>query len=242
MSTIAIVQARMGSTRLPGKVLSDLCGTPMLRRVVDRTRRAKLLDDVVIATTDEPQDAAIVDFCQQHDIAHFAGSHHDVLDRYYQAAKKFGADAVVRITSDCPLIDPAVIDVVIRKFRVCSWNDYVSCIVEPRAFPRGLDTEAFSFSALETAWQEAKDDACREHVTQYFLRNPKQFEVDGVYSFTNYSSLRWTVDTPEDLQLAETIYRHFGHDAFSWKDVLHAYDEHPEWRDINAHIEQKKVA
>jgi spore coat polysaccharide biosynthesis protein SpsF len=239
MKVVAIIQARMGSSRLPGKVLCDLEGESMLKRVIDRVGRAKLLDEVIVATTDEPQDSAIINFCAEHEVRHFTGSQDDVLDRYYQAATQSNADAVVRITSDCPLIDPNVIDVVIRKFLASTYTDYVSCIVEPRTFPRGLDTEVFSYDALKTAWQESTDTACREHVTQYFLRNPDRFELDGVFSYTDYSALRWTVDTDEDLQLARAIYQYFGHDHFGWREAVHACTEHPEWQSINAHIQQK---
>ena len=239
MRVVAIIQARMGSSRLPGKVLQDLAGSPMLSRVIDRLQRARMLDEVVVATTDEPQDAAIVDYCSQSNVPCFAGSQHDVLDRYYQAATKFNAEAVVRITSDCPLIDSSVVDVVVRKFLASKYTDYVSCIVEPRTFPRGLDTEVFSYEALKTAWQESTDMACREHVTQYFLRNPERFEVDGVYSYTDRSALRWTVDTAADMQLAEAIYEHFGNDQFGWREAIDACNEHPEWQEINAHIKQK---
>jgi spore coat polysaccharide biosynthesis protein SpsF len=239
MKVVAIIQARMGSSRLPRKVLRDLAGEPMLSRVVDRVRRAELLDEVVVATTGEPQDKAILDFCHERGIAHFAGSQHDVLDRYYQAATKFHADAVVRITSDCPLIDPGLVDLVVRKYQRATKADYVSCIVEPRTFPRGLDTEVFSYDALETAWRESTDAASREHVTQFFLRNPSRFKIHGVYFDTDYSALRWTVDTAEDMQLVEKIFRHFGHDRFGWRDAAAACSQHADWLLINGHVQQK---
>ena len=239
MKVVAIIQARMGSSRLPGKVLSDLAGEPMLARVVHRVRRARLVDEVVVATTDEPQDSAILEFCAEHGWPCYAGSEHDVLDRYYQAATERNADIVVRVTSDCPLIDPQVIDEVVRRFREHRYVDYVSCTLAPRTFPRGLDTEVFSYDALAEAWQQTTDPTYREHVTPYFYNNPDLFELDGVYSYANHAQFRWTVDTPEDMQLAEKIFQHFGHDRFGWQEAAAACTEHPEWLRINAHVQQK---
>jgi len=164
MRIVAIIQARMGSTRLPGKVLLDLAGEPVLARVVNRTQRATMLDEIVIATTTESRDEAIVELCSSRDWAYFRGSEDDVLDRYYQAAKKHHAEVVVRITSDCPLIEPEIIDLVIWKFLEEDSLDYVSNILSPRTFPRGLDVETMTFEALKRAWQEDKNPAWREHV------------------------------------------------------------------------------
>lgn len=240
MKTVAIIQARMGSTRLPGKVLRDLAGKPVLAHVVARCQRATLLDQVVVATTDQPDDDAIVSLCKQHDWSNFRGSQDDVLDRYYQAAQHYKADVVARITSDCPLIDPEVIDQVVQAFQANDC-DYASNTLPPRNYPRGLDVEVFSFDTLSNAWQEDKDPAWREHVTPYIYRHPEIFTLHVVTNDIDYSHMRWTVDTPEDLAFVQKIYESFhGHD-FSWRDVLHLLNQHPEWLEINRNIQQKEV-
>ena len=172
---------------------------------------------------------------------YFQGSENDVLDRYYQAALAFGAEAIVRITSDCPLIEPEIIDRVVSEFLSHYPDaDYV-CNVLPRTFPRGLDVEVMSFEALKRAWHEDNNPAWREHVTQYIQRHPEIFRIRNVASEVDYSHMRWTVDTPEDLIFVRKIYEYFGHDNFSWKDVLHLLKLHPEWLEINRHIQQKMV-
>ena len=159
MKIVAIIQARIGSTRLPDKVSADIAGQPMLAHVVNRTRRAKALDAVVVATTTQPADDAIVRVCQKRGWPYFRGSEEDVLDRYYQAASAFLADVIVRITSDCPLIEPEIIDKVVDEFRHYSPAvDYVSNILT-RTFPQGLDVEVMSFDALKKAWQEDDNPA-----------------------------------------------------------------------------------
>ena len=241
MKVVAIIQARMGSTRLPGKVLLELVGEPMLVRVVNRTRRATRLDEIVIATTTEARDEAIVGLCTSHGWAYFRGSEGDVLDRYYQAAEEYGADIVVRITSDCPLIEPEIIDLVVREFLEEEELDYVSNTLPPRTFPRGLDVEVMSFETLERAWREDNDPAWREHVTPYIYRHPDKFRLKAISNDRDLSYMRWTVDTWEDLEFVCQIYNYFGHDRFSWHEVLTLLEEHPEWLDINKGVEQKRV-
>lgn len=242
MKVVGIIQARTGSTRLPGKVLLDLAGEPMLARAVSRVRRAKTLDDVVVATTSLPPDDAIVELCAERGWNVFRGSEDDVLDRYYRAAVAHRADAVVRITSDCPLIDPDVVDQVVTAFlerrpRV----DYASNVLPVRTFPRGLDTEVFSFDALARAWREDKNPAWREHVTPYIYNNPCLFQLHCLTHEVAYSDMRWTVDTAEDLALVKLIYDYFGDGRFSWRDALRVLEQHPEWAAINRHVEQKVV-
>jgi spore coat polysaccharide biosynthesis protein SpsF (cytidylyltransferase family) len=162
---VAIIQARMGSSRLPGKTIADVAGRPLLLHVVERTQRARRVDKVVVATTDRSSDDPIADLCQREGIQCFRGSEDDVLDRFYRTAQAHGADVVVRITADCPLIDAAVIDKVIARFQAGDC-DYVSNILR-YTYPDGLDTEVFSFAALERAWREAKKPSEREHVTPY---------------------------------------------------------------------------
>lgn len=236
----AIIQAHMGSTRLPGKVLMDLGGEPMLSRVVKRTMRAQKIDKVIVATTTKPQDEVIVDLCRSEGWLWFCGSEEDVLDRYYQTAKKYGSDIVVRITSDCPLIEPEIIDLVIDEF-LKSQADYASNSFAPRTYPRGLDTEVISFAALKRAWQEDKNPAWREHVTPYIYRHPDKFKLCAVRNDRDYSYLRWTVDTAQDLELVRKIYEHFGNDRFSWQEVITLLQKYPEWLKINKDVMQKEV-
>jgi spore coat polysaccharide biosynthesis protein SpsF len=242
MKTVAIVQARMGSTRLPGKVLQDLAGEPMLARVVNRTCRAKTLQEVVIATTTNMVDDVIVKLCEDRGWSWFRGSEEDVLDRYYHAAKKYQADFIVRITSDCPLIDPEVIDHVVQEFLERQPEvDYASNTWPRRTLPRGLDTEVMRMDVLERAWREDRNPAWREHVTPYIYRNPDRFRIHNVVSPVDYSAMRWTVDTQEDLAFVRKIYDYFGHDRFSWREVLKVLEEHPEWVEINRYVQQKVV-
>ena len=242
MSTIAIVQARIGSTRLPGKILKDLAGEPMLVRCVNRVRRASLVDDVLVATTDRHTDDMVATLCAARQWCCFRGSEDDVLDRYYRAALSCRADVIVRVTSDCPLIEPEIIDRVLRAFHASEpVADYVSNVIPRRTFPRGLDVEVFTFAALERAWHEDRNPAWREHVTEYMLRNPNRFTLGGVSSSDDLSHWRWTVDTPEDLTLARLIYESFHNDRFSWREVLALLAEHPDWADINRDIRQKAI-
>lgn len=237
---VVIIQARMGSSRLPAKVLSDLEGETMIGRVVRRVRRATGPDRVVVAIPRNSSDDTLAELCHSRNWPFFRGSEKDVLDRFYGAARENGAAAVVRVTSDCPLIDPGIIDTVVNLLEQGDW-DYVSNILEPRTFPRGLDVEAFTMAALRVAWKEDANPDWREHVTPYFYRNPRRFRLRGVQSTEDYSEMRWTVDTPEDLELVRRIYRHFGDDAFAWTDVLQVLKEHPEWLDLNRDVPQKAV-
>lgn len=239
--TVAIVQARMGSTRLPGKVLKDLEGEPLLTRVINRLQRAGTIHRVVIATTNKFEDDAIVEVCRDRGWDWFRGSELDVLDRYYKAAVAFQADIVVRVTSDCPLIDPAVVDMVVRQFHLKGDVDYLTNTLPPRTFPRGLDVEVIAFSALKRAWNEATDSSDREHVTPYIYKHPELFRLHGHYNRTDLSYMRWTVDTEEDLALVRKIYAFFGSDRFTWRQLLAAFSLHPGWLAINRHIHQKVV-
>jgi spore coat polysaccharide biosynthesis protein SpsF len=240
MSTVCIVQARMGSTRLPGKVMQPILDKPMLGWVMYRLRRSRLIDQAIIATTVEKQDDRLVEFCEQQGWLVYRGSQDDVLDRYYQTARQYQADHIVRVTSDCPLIDPAVMDYVIAGYLSAAPHpDYASNTLE-RTYPRGLDTEVFSLAALAMAWK-ADASPWREHVTPYLNQNPDRFRLQSVTNPENFSHLRWTVDTPEDLKLVRTVYEHFGHGNFSWQQVLEAFKEHPEWAAINQDVQQKSL-
>lgn len=243
MRVICIIQARMGSTRLPGKVMADLVGETVLARCVNRSRRARLLDQVVVATTVETADDEIVAYCKQQDIQYTRGSEADVLDRYFNASKQYNADVIVRITSDCPIIDPWMLDsVVAGLLNRISDLSYCSNTIPVRTFPRGLDVECFTFQALKVAWNEATSESDREHVTPFIWKDPVRFPQRCMRNDTDYSSLRWTVDTPEDLELIRLIYRKFnGDDEFSWHEALELMNLHPEWCAVNSHIEQKNL-
>jgi spore coat polysaccharide biosynthesis protein SpsF len=242
MKTVAIIQARMGSTRLPGKVLMDIAGEPMLARVVKRVQRAAMLDEMVIATTREAADQAIADFCAAQGWRCFRGSCDDVLDRYYHAAQECDAAVVVRLTADCPLLDPVLMDRVVTAFhRGRPALDYASNVLPPRTFPRGLDTEVFSFGALAQAWRDDGDAAWREHVTPFLYRHPERFRLHRIAAEADYSHLRWTVDTKEDRELIVRIYTGLGRDNFSWRDVVAFLARQPRLLDINRGIQQRAV-
>ncbi len=223
----------MGSSRFPGKVLQDLAGHPMLWHVVHRVRGATNIDKVVIATTDRTVDDPIAEFCKREGIGCFRGSEPDVLDRFYQAAKANHADVVVRITADCPLIDPAVIDKVLARFARGDC-DY-ACNVIRYTYPDGLDTEVFSFAALERAWREADKPSEREHVTPY-LRTDK-FRTANVESEFPVSPVdyRWTVDHPADLEFVRKVYAAFSQNGdFGFRDVFELLKERPDLATIQA--------
>ncbi|MCG2727425.1 MAG: glycosyltransferase family protein [Candidatus Methanoperedenaceae archaeon] len=220
----------------------DLAGESMLGRCIRRTNRAQTVDNVVVATTLQPADDVIVDLCSKNGWPCFRGSENDLLDRYYRAAIVYLADVVVRITSDCPLIEPEVIDRVVREFlNLQPEVDYTSNVIPRRTFPRGLDTEVMRFDVLEKAWREDLNPAWREHVTSYIQRNPDQFRLYGIMNEVDFSHMRWTVDTPEDIAFVRLIYEHFAHDHFSWSEVLALLEKHPEWLEINQHVVQKIV-
>lgn len=240
MKLVAIVQARMGSERLPGKVLMPIAGKTMLNRVTERTQRARLLNETVVATTTQPSDDAIVAECNQIGVTFYRGSEEDVLDRYYQTAQVHNADAIVRITSDCPLIDPEIINEVIRTFSKTR-ADYTSNTLPPRTFPQGLDVEVFTRPALERAWREDKDPSLREHVTPYLYRHAAWFRIHSFENDKNYSHMRWTVDTVEDLVFVRKVYEYFGDSHFSWLDVLDLLGKTPQWLEINRHVQQKQT-
>ena len=235
----AIIQARMSSTRLPGKVLLDINGRPMLSYMIERVAAAKDIDRVVIATSDEPSDDPIVTFCRRENIFCCRGSLEDLLDRYYQAASRVGCDVVVRLTSDCPLIDPNVIDTVIGVFQ-SKQCDYVANTAPPggSTFPDGMDVEVFSFGTLERAWREAKKPSEREHVTFYMWKNPELFSIYRYDLKEDLSKYRLTVDYPEDFDVVRTILGdlYWENPEFSMVDVIHYLKENPDILTRNSHI------
>lgn len=240
MTIAAIIQARMGSSRLPGKVLLQIEGHSMLARVVRRARRAELLGEVVVATGLSPDDDPIVDECGRLGVACFRGSDEDVLSRYHAAALFHRADAVVRITSDCPLIDPGVVDRVVHEFLERE-PDYAANILD-RTWPRGLDTEVMSIATLDRAFAEAVLPYERIHATPYIYGHPECFDLFSVTQPEDLSDGRWTVDSPDDMEFVRAIYAAFdGDDRIGWRDVHHLLLSRPELTRINRHVRQKHL-
>ena len=230
----------MGSSRLPGKVLLDLGGKTVLSRVVSRLRRARLINDIWVATTDLRQDDVIVAHCHRLGVNCFRGSEQDVLDRYYHCAKNCSATCVVRITSDCPVIDPELVDDAVERF-CAGVYDYASNGLVP-TYPRGLDVEIFTMSALHRAWQDAKGPHQREHVTPFFYEYPEVFRLLSLTADQDYSQYRWTLDTAEDLALLRQIYFRFDNqENFGWRDVLDLMKREPQLAHLNGHVMQKAV-
>jgi spore coat polysaccharide biosynthesis protein SpsF len=260
--TVAIIQGRMSSSRLPGKVLLDIAGKPMIEHVIERTRRARTLDAVTVATTTDPSDDPIAAFAVSLGIPYTRGSLHDVLDRYYQAAKTHEADVIVRITADCPVIDPDVIDQTVKLV-----TDHSSLITDfscnrlpppfTRSFPIGLDVEICTFAALERAWKESTETFHREHVMPYLYEgthlasrtlhlaegvSPRGFHIAQLNHNPDYGSLRWTVDTPEDLIFIREIFARLkDRSHFTWYDVLEIVQKEPQLAQINAEIRHKTM-
>ena len=230
--TVAIIQARMGSTRLPGKALQKIAGQPMLRHVWERARQAKTLDQTLVATSTADTDNAIAEYCAWHEIPCFRGSENDVLDRYYHAASFACADTIVRLTADCPLLDAAVINSVVAAFRLGTF-DYVSN-VDPPTYPDGLDTEVFTFAALERAWRDASLSSEREHVTPYLRASANCFRTANVTGPTDLSHLRWTVDELADLTFVRNVFHALGTTDCGLAEVVTLLNHSPHLRELNA--------
>lgn len=233
--TIVILQARLDSTRLPRKALADLCGRPLLHHVIDRARSIPTVDDVVLATTELPADQELVALATRWGVPVYAGAPDDVLDRYYQTVRRFPARTIVRVTADCPLLDPEVSGKVLSRFRQDD-VDYASN-VHPPTYPDGLDTEVFSSSALERAWREAQRPSEREHVTPYFWKHAEKFRLANVSHGVDLSEHRWTVDEPEDLEFIRAVCERLTgthHTRFRMEDVLDLLRRTPSLQTMNA--------
>lgn len=237
MNIVTVIQARSGSSRLPRKVMLYLLGAPLLLRMIERVKASRLAGTIVVATTTEKEDDPIELLCKEYNLNCYRGSNLDLLDRHYQAAKIFGADAVVKIPSDVPLIDPKVIDKVLQVFRDNDY-DYVSNL-HPATYPDGNDVEVMKFAALEKAWQEAIKPFEREHTTPYIWENPDRFRIANVtwetgldYSMTH----RWTIDYAEDFAFIKTVYEHLypANPQFGLQDILKLTNEHPEIFALNS--------
>ena len=284
LNKVAIIQARMSSSRLPGKVMLDIAGKPMLQHVIERAKMAKLVNQVVIATTTDPSDDLLEQFCQRQAIPCYRGSLPDVLDRFYQAAHQLRADVIIRLTADCPLLDPDVLDLTVLTFlgqHSQAGNpppsikndspgafhfDFSANRLPPpwrRTLPIGLDVEVCSFDALERAWKETDQLYQREHVMPYLYESvqfspsiypddvewyveqgvtPRGFRVALLNHLPDYGSLRWTVDTPADLEFVRQVYAQFdGQSSFGWQQVLALLGRQPELAAINAEIKHKSA-
>ena len=239
---VAIIQARVGSTRLPGKVLLDLKGKTVLNHVVDRVKKSRYINEVIVATTDLEQDDKIVDECNKIGCKYFRGSENDVLSRYYLCGKENDADIVIRITSDCPLIDPLVIDEMLGFYLKSNYTLVTNAgDIHNRTYPRGLDTEIFDFNALENAYKNANKDYQKEHVTPYIYENEKD-----IYYYKNdidYSKYRLTLDTKEDFELIKRIYDFLYTDSknFYLEDIVKVMITNKQLENINSHIKQKAL-
>lgn len=243
MKIAAIIQARMGSTRLSGKVMKEIHDKTVLSHVIERVSQSELIDNIIIATTTLERDNVIENEAIKCGVKVFRGSEEDVLSRYYYAAKENNIDVVVRITADCPLIDPIVVDEIIGCYLS---NDYdivtnAGSNLSQRTYPRGLDTEIFSFKKLENAFNNAKEKYQREHVTPYIYENSGR-----TYYYKNtidYSKYRWTLDTVEDYELLEKIYDRLykNRHNFYLEDIISIFEKDPNLFEINAHVEQKKA-
>lgn len=240
MNTVIIVQARMTSTRLPGKVLKEILGKPLLEYQIERLRCIPSVDEIVIATTTNDTDQPIVDLCERLSVSYFRGSEEDVLARYYGAAVAYKADVVVRITADCPVIDPKVCDEIISYY-LEHHNEYDYVRLEK--CPRGLDTEVVSFKVLAECFKEATEQPDREHVTPFiYRRHSEQYRIKYMNFSEDLSHYRWTVDTSEDFKLIKNIIEELYPFKlkFDYVDILDVMAKYPEWYFINAVIQQKK--
>ncbi|MBI4138609.1 glycosyltransferase family protein [Candidatus Uhrbacteria bacterium] len=233
--TLAIIQARMGSTRLPNKVLMEVGGVSLLEYEIRRVRLAKTIDKIVVATTTDPGDDRIVQLCASTGVDCTRGSVNDVLDRYWQCAQQYpNADVIVRITGDCPLIDPEIIDHVIDA-RLAANADYASNVeVGHETFPDGMDIEVFTRAALETAAREATLPSDREHVTPY-IRNQEQFSKTFVAAETDHSNVRLTVDTPADFEVVRFVIE-YAAPTDGYMTFVRLLEAHPEILSKNSHI------
>ena len=256
---VAIIQGRMSSSRLPGKILADIAGQPMLQRVFTRTSRSTTVTETIFATTTDPSDDPVAEYCDFSGIPFTRGSLFDVLDRYYQAAKQSKANVVVRITADCPIIDPTLIDDVVNTLLEGEYDFVCNRLPPPwhRTYPIGLDVEACTFKVLQKAWKEAKEPQHREHAMPYFYEevklsaisrqlsegtSPRGFRIALLNHITDFGDYRWTGDTPEDLEFMRQVYSRFdGRDDFTWKEVLDLVHDHPQLMKINASVQHKTL-
>ncbi|CAG0969978.1 MAG: glycosyltransferase family protein [Candidatus Methanoperedens sp.] len=231
---VAIIQARMGSTRLPGKVFKDILGKPMLWHIINRLRASKLIERIIIATSDKESDKVILKLAEEVGVEGFAGSEEDVLDRYYHAAKKFEAETIVRITGDCPLIDPQIVDEIIGYY--LKNKNILDIVHNGTSYPDGIaETEVFSFAVLEKSWQKARLPSEREHVTSYIWKNPDLFKSATLEYKEDNSFMRFVVDEEKDFMLVTEIFNNLYEKSniFHYEDILKLLNKKPELIDLN---------
>jgi spore coat polysaccharide biosynthesis protein SpsF len=241
MRPIAIIQARLDSTRLPGKVLRPIVGRPMLLHIIERVRAACGLEGLVVATSEEDSDAPIRELCRSHEVQCFSGSKTDVLDRFYRAASEYGGDPIIRVTGDCPFVDPQLIERVIEFGRAGDYDHLGlatgagASFMQGGRFPDGLDLECFRYGTLAEAWKQATSDSDREHVTPYIWKHPDRFKLGTLKADRDYSDLRWTVDTAADLEMVERVYEGLfkADPPFLMADILKFLEENPEVSVLN---------
>lgn len=234
MKYLAMIQARCGSTRLPNKVLMDLCGKPSLQRMIERVQLSRRIDEVMVVTSIESDNLPILKLCSQIGVRIGVGAENDVLDRFYQTAKLLNPEYVIRLTADCPCFDAGLLDLAIENLD----EDADYCGMLSESFADGLDLEIIRFSALKRAWRDAMHSFEREHVTQYIIRHPELFELQNFDSPVGYfGNRRWTIDEPEDFEVVKRIYKHFleiGNEKFNYQEILDFLEHHPEIEEINA--------
>lgn len=237
----AFIQARMNSSRMPGKVLKKVQNKTLLSHMLDRVKKADKIDTIIIITSTDDQDDAIESFAKEENIKCFRGNNDDVLDRYYQAVLTFPCDTIVRLTADCPLIDPTIIDQVVTVFKNNQY-DFVANTAPPHGatYPDGMDVEVFSMANLKRAWQEAEKPSEREHVTFYFWKNPTLFNTFRIDLENDLSAYRFTVDYPEDFTLVSHIITHFYPALPYMEDMIAFCEENPDICAINSHIERNR--
>lgn len=238
--TMIVVQARMMSTRLPGKVMKQVLGKPLLFYLTERLRSVQSVQGIIVATSHNSADDAIVDFCNQESLHCIRGNEEDVLSRFYAAAEAFGLETVIRICSDCPLIDPTFIEKALVYFQSSDKFDYLSNTLE-RTFPRGMDFEIFRVGALKEAFFKATSGYDKEHVTPYIIQHSEQFRLGNIIQKEDQSHLRLTVDTAEDFELIRRLLEKLypATHEFVLKDICNVLTKHPDWANINAHVLQK---
>ncbi len=238
---VGIVQARMGSTRLPGKSMAPLMGRPMLAVLLERVKSAQRVSEWMVATSALPIDDPIAELTSRLGVGCFRGSENDCLDRYYQASRQAGADVIVRITGDNPLVEASFVDWSLEQFLGSSSETEYMDSSSSNTFPLGLSLEIFSYSALQVAWREDRSPHMREHVTPFIREHPHRFPTCLLHADADYSFMRWTVDTAEDLKFVRSLFESFGRLDFSWREALDRVQQHPEWMEINRHVVQRTV-
>ncbi len=239
IKTLALVQARIGSTRLPGKVMKLINKTPVIELLLNRLSKSEKIDQIIVATSVKKENDRLVAHVNKLGFESYRGSEEDVLDRFYNAAVKFNGDNIVRITADCPLVDPVLVDKLIEAFLSKDSVDYYSNAIHP-TYPDGLDVEVFSFEGLEKSWLEAKMPSEREHVTQYFY-NSNEFTIANLGYHIDYSKERWTLDEESDFIVIKNIFNHFyPRNDFSWLKVIELRDQQPHLFEYNKHIKRNE--